>query len=45
MREISRTLEAVPGLPDPQRFRAKLSVQVQIEDCNDNPCRATARPE
>jgi hypothetical protein len=45
MREISRTLEAVSGLPDPQRFRAKLSVQVQIEDCNNNPCRASARPE
>ena len=38
VREISRTLEGVPGLPDPQRFRARLSVQVQIEDCNDNPC-------
>jgi hypothetical protein len=44
LREISRTLEAVPGLPDPQRFRARLSVQVQIEDCNNNPCRAAGGP-
>ncbi len=42
-REISRTLDAVPGLPDPPRFRARLSVQVHIEDCKDNPCRASAR--
>ena len=40
VREISRTLDAVPGLPEPQRFRARLSVQVQIEDCKDNPCLA-----
>jgi hypothetical protein len=40
VREISRTLDAVPGLPDPPRFRARLSVQVQIEDCKDNPCLA-----
>ncbi len=40
MREISRTLDAVPGLPDPPRFRVRLSVQVQIEDCKDNPCLA-----
>ncbi len=40
VREISRTLDAVPGLPDPPRFRARLSVQVQIEDCKVNPCLA-----
>jgi hypothetical protein len=40
VREISRTLDAVPGLSEPPRFRARLSVQVQIEDCNDNACRA-----
>ncbi|MCL5289149.1 MAG: hypothetical protein M1453_14285 [Acidobacteria bacterium] len=45
VREISRTLDAVAGLPDPPRFRARLSVQVQIEDCKDNPCRASVRPE
>lgn len=44
VREISRTLEAIPGLPDPPRFRARLSVQVQIEDCKDNPCLAPAAP-
>ncbi len=38
VREISRALEAVPGLPGPLRFRARLSVQVQIEECKDNPC-------
>ncbi len=40
VREIVRTLDAVPGLTEPPRFRARLSVQVQIEDCNDNPCRS-----
>jgi len=40
VREISRTLDAVPGLSDPPRFRARLSVQVQIEDCKENPCLA-----
>ena len=40
-REISRTLDAVPGLPDPPRFRARLSVQVQIEDCKDSACRSS----
>jgi len=44
VREISRTLDAVPGLPDPPRFRARLSVQVQIEDCKDNACLASASP-
>jgi hypothetical protein len=44
VREISRTLDAVPGLPDPPRFRARLSVQVQIEDCKDNPCLAPSLP-
>ncbi|MBI1750257.1 MAG: hypothetical protein HYR59_06280 [Acidobacteria bacterium] len=44
VREISRTFEAVPGLPGPQRFRARLSVQVQIEDCQDNPCLAPSSP-
>ncbi|HEV8384405.1 MAG TPA: hypothetical protein VGQ11_05990 [Candidatus Acidoferrales bacterium] len=42
-REISRTLEAVAGLAAPPRFSARLSVQVQIEDCNDIPCRAPGR--
>jgi hypothetical protein len=44
VREISRTLDAVAGLPDPPRFRARLSVQVQIEHCKDNPCLASASP-
>jgi hypothetical protein len=40
LRELSWTLESVPGLPEPQRFRARLSVQVQIEDCRNTACLA-----
>jgi hypothetical protein len=43
MREISRTLSEIPGVTGPPRFRARLSVQVQIEDCNDHSCRAAPR--
>jgi len=40
MREITRVLGAVSGLAQPPQFRARLAVQVQIEDCHDNPCLA-----
>jgi hypothetical protein len=43
-REIQRVLESVPGLSEPQRFRARLAVQVRIEDCGHEPCLALDTP-
>jgi hypothetical protein len=42
-REISWELKNVPGLAEPQRFRARVSVQVQIDDCRNDPCLAADR--
>jgi hypothetical protein len=44
LREISRTLEAVPGLKEPQRFSARLTAYVHIQDCQNDPCVAPHRP-
>jgi hypothetical protein len=37
-REQWRVLDAVPGLPEPPRFHTTLSVQVEIEQCDDAEC-------
>ena len=37
-REITWTLVPVEGLPERPQFRGRLSVQVQIEACNEDPC-------
>ena len=39
-KEIVEVLPAVEGLPKPPRFRATLSVQVEIENCMENGCEA-----
>jgi len=39
-KEIQEILAPVEGLPQPPRFRATLSVQVEIENCVENPCEA-----
>ena len=36
--EVTRMLEPVPGLPEAPRFRATISVQVEIEGCDDASC-------
>ena len=36
--ELVRVLGPVAGLPDPPRFRATFSVQVEIEGCDDASC-------
>lgn len=43
LREVSWVLESVPGLPEPQRFSARLSVYVHIQDCQNDPCLASRR--
>jgi hypothetical protein len=40
MRELSMAVDAA-GAPLPIRFIVRLSVQVQLENCNDNPCLAS----
>ncbi|MFY9583261.1 MAG: hypothetical protein WAR21_02065 [Candidatus Acidiferrales bacterium] len=44
MREITWTLAPVEGLPEQPRFRARLSLQVQIDACNETPCLSADRP-
>lgn len=39
--ELVRVLGPVAGLPEPPRFRATLSVQVEIEGCDDASCSST----
>ena len=39
-KEIVEVLPPVEGLPKPPRFRATLSVQVEIESCMENGCEA-----
>jgi hypothetical protein len=41
--ELTRVLGPVAGLPEPPRFRATLSAQVEIEECDDPSC-PTPRP-
>ncbi len=43
LRSVSATLEAVPGLVEPQRFAARLSVYIHIQDCRNDPCTAPSR--
>ena len=43
-RDLVRVLGSVAGLPDPPRFRATLSVQVEIEECDDASCSSTGSP-
>ncbi|NDQ58777.1 MAG: hypothetical protein GZ088_17060 [Acidipila sp.] len=40
-REQLRVLDAVPGLPEPPRFQATLSLQVEIEQCDDAECESS----
>ena len=40
-REQLRVLDAVPGLPKPPRFYATLSLQVEIEQCDDAECESS----
>lgn len=40
-REQLRVLDAVPGLPEPPRFHATLSLQVEIEQCDDAECESS----
>jgi hypothetical protein len=42
-REISWELRNVPGLAEPQHFRAQLSVKVEIHECGNDPCLAADR--
>ena len=42
-REIIWTLALVEGLPEPPQFRARLSVEVQIEACDETPCSISDR--
>jgi hypothetical protein len=42
-REITWTLSPVQGLPEPPQFRARLSVEVQIEACDETPCSTSDR--
>jgi hypothetical protein len=42
--ELVRVLGPVAGLPEPPRFRATLSVQVEIEGCDDASCSSTGSP-
>lgn len=37
-RETVWTIESVPGLTEPQRFRARLAVQIEIADCQNDAC-------
>lgn len=37
-REIAWTLAAVEGLPERPRFVGRLSVQIEMEACNEDPC-------
>jgi hypothetical protein len=37
-REISWTLEPVSGLPAPPKFGSRLTVEIQIVSCDENPC-------
>jgi hypothetical protein len=39
-KEIVEVLPPVKGMPQPPRFRATLSVQVEIERCVESPCEA-----
>ena len=41
--ELTHVLGPVAGLPEPPRFRATLSAQVEIEECDDASC-STPRP-
>ncbi len=43
-REITWTLAPVEGLPERPQFRARLSVQVQIEACNETSCLSADPP-
>ena len=40
-REQLRVLDAVPGLSEPPRFHATLSLQVEIEQCDDAECESS----
>jgi len=37
-REISWTLPPVSGLPEPPKFSSRLTVEIQIVSCDENPC-------
>ena len=37
-REISWTLQLVSGLPQPPKFGSRLTVEIQIVSCDENPC-------
>jgi len=37
-REITWTLAPVEGLPEPPQFRTRLSIEVQIQTCDETPC-------
>jgi len=39
-REIIRTLPPVAGLAEPPRFRSRLCVEVELDECNGSPCLA-----
>ncbi len=43
-REITWTLAAVEGLPERPQFRSRISVEVQIESCDEGSCSSAERP-
>jgi hypothetical protein len=44
-REITWTLAPVEGLPEPPQFRGRLTVEVQIEFCDEAACLSDARSD